>query len=524
MIRKLFKLNYNLFHVNTLHNHMRKRGKKMRIKTIFLSCIIINVVCLSAIDSITARLNEKNDEYYSSFMIHPSQHITYDSISKMIHYTNKNLVVAHPPIRIIGNNGFSRQNGVTGGNGDRDDPYIIEHWEIEGSPFWIFINTFLHFLEQSNLDNKMEHFVNIPICGIYLKDTTKHVIIRNNNIFNWKGTQRELLQIAGITLINNSNVTIESNLFQNNYIGVNIANAQMIQKKFENYTMTFGQSYNCTFLTIQDNTFISNENAALYLSSTTESQIVRNNFSQNDCGITSTTSNVSIEHNQIISNGNGIICTQSDFSTINNNTIMSNGNGIYCAESGPPADPNGSNPKITCNYIKGNAAGIFINTNYPVIINNSIINNMFGIMNMGFSRLPVVIIDNEIKGNDYGIDYYGSCIIEHNLVTFNDQGIDIRGNALVNHNIISSNNYNGICCGTISSDKTSPNIHYNNIINNAEMGILWKQSICDIAATYNFWGTPDGPRGYGSGTGDEVDQHILFIPWLSEMDQQAGPR
>jgi parallel beta-helix repeat protein len=495
----------------------------MKIKIILISYIIMNAAYLSAIQSTTARLNAENDKYYSTFKIPLSKSLPNDAISEIITCTNENSVTAHPPIRIIGNNGFTKKNGVSGGNGDKDNPYIIEQWKIQGTPFWTFINRFLHVLEHSRLDNRLVYFVNIPICGIYLKDTTKHVIIRNNNIFNWTGTQRDFLPIAGITLINASNVTIVGNTFYNNFQGVSIPNIQWILKKFENYTMKFGQSYNSTFLSIQNNTFFSNEEA-LVLCSTTKSQILRNTFSQNGCGIRSTTSNVSIEQNQIISNGNGILCTQTDFSTITNNTIQSNGNGIYCAESG--SDQIGSNPKITDNSITGNGAGIFICTNYPVITNNSIIDNKFGIMNMDFSDLPVIIVDNEIKENDYGIDYYGSCIIEHNLVTLNDEGISIRGNASVNQNIVSSNNGNGISCGSanIQGYEMSPTIHYNNIMNNTKMGIHWKTSSTSIDATYNYWGSSDGPGGYGPGTGDEVDLHIIFEPWLTEVNQQAGPR
>jgi len=49
----------------------------------------------------------------------------------------------HAPIRIIGNDQFTEENGVTGGSGTEDDPYIIENWTIvsDGSTSeGIFIN------------------------------------------------------------------------------------------------------------------------------------------------------------------------------------------------------------------------------------------------------------------------------------------------------------------------------------------------------------------------------------------------
>jgi len=36
----------------------------------------------------------------------------------------------HAPIRIIGNDEFTSENGVTGGNGTADDPFLIEDWVI----------------------------------------------------------------------------------------------------------------------------------------------------------------------------------------------------------------------------------------------------------------------------------------------------------------------------------------------------------------------------------------------------------
>ena len=39
----------------------------------------------------------------------------------------------HDPIYISGNDNFTTENGVTGGSGTKDDPYIIEGWEIDAS-------------------------------------------------------------------------------------------------------------------------------------------------------------------------------------------------------------------------------------------------------------------------------------------------------------------------------------------------------------------------------------------------------
>ena len=38
-----------------------------------------------------------------------------------------------PPIYINGNENFTEENGVVGGNGTKENPYIIEGWEINAS-------------------------------------------------------------------------------------------------------------------------------------------------------------------------------------------------------------------------------------------------------------------------------------------------------------------------------------------------------------------------------------------------------
>lgn len=72
----------------------------------------------------------------------PSEEVWTD-ISNMGDYT------PHDPIEIDGDDEFTEENGVTGGNGSVDDPYIIEGWEITGA------------------------------YGIYISDTTAYFIVRH---------------------------------------------------------------------------------------------------------------------------------------------------------------------------------------------------------------------------------------------------------------------------------------------------------------------------------------------------------
>jgi len=84
------------------------------------------------------------------------------------------------PIEIVGDEGFTSENGVVGGSGTPDDPYIIEGWEINAT--WS--------------------------TGIKITNTRAYFIIRNCYIYS---STRE----TGIQLYNATNGRIESCVFLN---------------------------------------------------------------------------------------------------------------------------------------------------------------------------------------------------------------------------------------------------------------------------------------------------------------------
>ena len=85
--------------------------------------------------------------------------------------------IAHDPIHIIGDGNFTAQNGVTGGSGTADDPYIIEGWEINAST---------------------SH-------GIWIENTHAHVVIRNCTVYDGV-----IGDFHGIYIYNAENVTLEN--------------------------------------------------------------------------------------------------------------------------------------------------------------------------------------------------------------------------------------------------------------------------------------------------------------------------
>jgi len=95
----------------------------------------------------------------------------------------------HDWISIDGDADFTPANGVTGGNGTWDDPYIIEGWEI--APLYS--------------------------PAILIKNTDAHFIVRN--VYVHPGGS----QPVGVNMRNVSNGAIENSTLTVSYIGVNQA-------------------------------------------------------------------------------------------------------------------------------------------------------------------------------------------------------------------------------------------------------------------------------------------------------------
>ena len=112
----------------------------------------------------------------------------------------------HSPIQIIGNPGFTQQNGVIGGTGTRSDPYLIQGWSIVAASGQAAIE----------IDSTNAYFlilnVQLPNAqpGIYLKD------VANGSVENSTLTNSDF----GIRIESSTNITISGNSISGYYGGV----------------------------------------------------------------------------------------------------------------------------------------------------------------------------------------------------------------------------------------------------------------------------------------------------------------
>jgi len=118
------------------------------------------------------------------------------------------LLKNHSPIYIDGDDDFTPENGVVGGSGTADDPYVIEGWFINATTDGISIqNTRKYFVIRNCLVSSTDDFGS----GIWLSNVTNGQIY-NNTI---KGD-------TGIVLTYTTNVTIYNNTISGNNDGVSL--------------------------------------------------------------------------------------------------------------------------------------------------------------------------------------------------------------------------------------------------------------------------------------------------------------
>jgi len=137
------------------------------------------------------------------------------------------------PIYIYGDAGFTAANGVIGGTGRVDDPYVIEGWQIAISYPYTDYGIYI--------DHTSRHFV-IRNCAI---EGARDAAIRFNTVENGRIEQCLLVGSgAGIELENARYNVITGNMIRNNLYGI---------------AMLFGASSNIAY----DNSFLDNGLGAL---------------------------------------------------------------------------------------------------------------------------------------------------------------------------------------------------------------------------------------------------------------------
>ena len=313
----------------------------------------------------------------------------------------------HGPIYINGNDNFTPANGVVGGGGTENDPYIIGNWIISA--------------ENAH--------------GIEIRNTTAYFVVGNCLVENGGGTN-------GIYFDNVVNGRIEKNTCDSNYRGIRLYRS-------DNNTLT--------------NNTCGNNSDGIYLGDSSNNTLDNNTCENNKSNSISLDSldNNTLSNNTCENNRSGIALDLSFNNTLSNNTCKNNDNyGIDLWDSN-----NNTLTNNTCENNDDYGINLYGSDNNILTNNTCGNNNGWGIL-LYYSDNNT-LSNNTCKNNDnYGIDLWDSNnnILDNNTCgNNNDSGIGLwdSGNNTMTNNTCENNNWG------IYLDPSSNNlIYHNNLINN----------------------------------------------------------
>ena len=295
----------------------------------------------------------------------------------------------HAPIFINGNNGFTADNGVTGGSGTSSDPYIIENWLITTNG-----------------------------SGIEIDNTNVFFVITNVSI------QGMVRPATAILFSNVTNGELTNSIMQGFYVGV--------------YSTSSSQ------ITLSEDSYV-DVNQAVALQTTTD-VLIEKNTQAASTGFSITTlntSNVSIADNTL--NGEMSLGHSASFS-ITGNQMHGFGAGIHVDSShefsisgnqiqgawGPPGRnccravaifvSQSDSFEISGNSITGSPNGIWFQTVIDATVQNNVISNSSGLI--GFDAHNLAVVDNILENSS--ISLFGSNISITGNKLHGTRGIDVR--------------------------------------------------------------------------------------------------
>lgn len=201
---------------------------------------------------------------------------------------------------------------------DLSDTASIEGWPGDGSK------------NNPYIISGMERNITGYNQGIYIGNTTSHIVIRNCNLTN--GTRNgPYNDPAGIRCRNITNVTISKCSLIRNWKGIDIRGDEIsIDENNISYSISVGVTVRGIGLDITNNTMINNE-VALEMIYSSESRIMNNSLNLGTSGMYLASNDHFRIYDNRVSNqtNNGLLLASCGYFSVFNNTFDSNDNGIY---------------------------------------------------------------------------------------------------------------------------------------------------------------------------------------------------
>lgn len=416
----------------------------------------------------------------------------------------------HPPIIIDGNDDFTSENGVMGGSGTENDPFIIENWVI---------------VNDSSTEN-----------GIFINNTDAFFVIRNCSVYNYS----ELWHGRGILLSHVENGRIEDTTTYENFYGIMVRdNSAYIE--IINCTSGYSDGWNSRGIECIGSSYISISSSQFHniyhgiLLSDTPYGVIENSsiYNCSSMGIWITgdekVHDYMINNSRIYNNHNGIDIGLKRYSNKQPGNIQISNCKIYDNGIPKPGVANGF-PGITISNLHDNIIenctiyhnwmGIGITSTTNTIIRNcSIFNHSFGtaMLAQGIQIAFTPGLNYETSHNE----------ITHCDVFNNEVGIFLStlSKSLIQKNNVFNNGFAGLTTSTLTRSKIKDNnIHDNGFFEAGDGVKITRLSYADLRN--NWWGAEDGPNTFfNRGSGDTLYHWFgisRFRPWATEPIPDAG--
>lgn len=320
----------------------------------------------------------------------------------------------------------------------------------------------------------------------------------------------------GIQIQSHSNIVSNANCHENSAAGIWLTPTSELNTLCDNYCSNnrIGMSVVSDNNHLKRNTFFNNDNGELEVSGD-NNKVFNNEFISDSLDYYSINMGGSKNNEFAMNrmNNGGFHIWGSSISDWNSHTIHRNNSmndmPIYYFTD------------ISNFQVAKNFGQLILANCYNISIANFSVRETYYPISVGHSK-NILISDNIISDNNFGIflSRTTDCVVANNTFIRNNKGVYLDyANAIEIHDNLITKNNDGIY---VLRNSEQIRILNNNISGNKYFGLRYVIfAILDskyiIDAGNNWWGHTDGPfhpQNNSEGFGDEVSDHVEFIPWI----------
>ena len=288
----------------------------------------------------------------------------------------------HTPIFINGNDGFTASNGVTGGTGTSDDPYLISGWTIQAQSY-----------------------------GIEIANTTAYFTITNVAV-SWGGDGIVLSSIQN-GVVQNSHISVYGDAVRvDNSGNFQITTDNIYSGNGHGILLYMSSSFDVSYNTLGGGPF------AVTGSYVSDASIIGNTGGAEDGINLDHLSGLLISQNNIQAHTPIFVYSCGDL-TINNNTVNSPDTGIGVSNCNNVLISN-NNANVGRTASNGGVVGIWVDGSDSInITSNTVSYNIGGGIRLTNFATGNAITNNVISNNQCGIQTDSSSSVDQNYVANN---------------------------------------------------------------------------------------------------------